>query len=175
MVTAKPSIKSRSGASIHIKPSVKYTITLTLLSACLSMSSAALAQERKIQRSALPPAVEKSLQAHLEGAKIKGFSTEKEGGKLYYEAALIVDGHTKDIQFDPQGNVTEVEEQVALDTLPAEVQSGLAAKAKQGRIFKVESLTKRGAIVAYEAQVARNGKHSEIQVGPKGETLAHAE
>jgi hypothetical protein len=40
-----------------------------------------------------------------------------------------------------------------------------------GKITKVESLTKQDKLVAYEAQVDKNGKRSEIQVGPKGERL----
>jgi hypothetical protein len=34
---------------------------------------------------------------------------------------------------------------------------------------------KRGSLVAYEAQVQTSGKHSENQVGPAGEPLAHEE
>jgi hypothetical protein len=39
----------------------------------------------------------------------------------------------------------------------------------------VESLTKHGTLVAYEAQVLNKGKKSEIQVGPDGKPLAHEE
>ncbi len=40
---------------------------------------------------------------------------------------------------------------------------------------KVESLTKSGKLVAYEAQVLTGKKHSEVQVGPDGQPLAHPE
>ena len=50
---------------------------------------------------------------------------------------------------------------------------GLSARARKGRLVKAESLTRQGRIVAYEAEVITGGKHSEIQVGPDGQKLAH--
>jgi hypothetical protein len=55
------------------------------------------------------------------------------------------------------------------------VKAGLQAKAGKGKIVKVESLTKKGKLVAYEAQVETNGKKSEVQVGPDGKSLDHEE
>ncbi len=143
--------------------------------ATLLVSTAVFGAERSIQRSDLPPAVEKALQQQLNGATIKGFTTEKENGKVVYEAELMVDGHTKDVQFDGSGNVQEVEEEVAFETLSPEVKAALTAKARSGAVRKVESLRKQDKLVAYEAQIDKTGKHSEIQVGPKGETLHHEE
>ena len=40
---------------------------------------------------------------------------------------------------------------------------------------KVESLTKNGKLVAYEAIVSTGTGKSEIQVGPEGKPLAHEE
>jgi hypothetical protein len=69
----------------------------------------------------------------------------------------------------------EVEEQVELDRLPADVKAGLTAKAGKGTIKKVESITKHDKLVAYEAQVMTDGKRSEVQVGPDGKPLDHEE
>jgi hypothetical protein len=55
------------------------------------------------------------------------------------------------------------------------VKAGLQAKAGEGKIVKVESLTKHDKIVAYEANVQSAGKTSEIQVGPDGQPLEHEE
>jgi uncharacterized membrane protein YkoI len=141
----------------------------------LSLSATLFAQEKKIQRSDLPPAVEKTVAAQSQGATIKGFSTEKENGQTYYEAEMSLSGHTKDVLIDPAGTVVEVEEQVALDSLPAAVKDGLQAKAGKGKILKVESLTKHDKLVAYEAKVQTDGKKSEIQVGADGKPLDHEE
>jgi len=137
--------------------------------------SAASAQEKKIKRSDLPPAVEKTVAAQSQGATIRGFSTEKENGQTLYELEMTVNGHSKDISMAPDGSIVEVEEQVALDSLSPEVKAGLQAKAGKGKILKVESLTKKDKLVAYEAQVDTNGKKSEVQVGPDGKPLDHEE
>src|SRR5215467_11218991 len=141
----------------------------------LSCATGSFAQEKKIKRGDLPPAVEKTVAAESAGATIKGFSMEKEKGETFYEAEMMVDGRSKDVLINASGLVVEVEEEVALDKLPAEVKAGLEAKAGKGRIGKVESLTKKGKLVAYEAHVVINGKKSEVQVGPDGKPLDHEE
>jgi hypothetical protein len=69
----------------------------------------------------------------------------------------------------------EVEEQVVVDSLSPAVRDGLQAKVANGKLVKVESLTKHGKLVAYEAQVVTDGKRSEVQIGPDGRPLDHEE
>ena len=142
---------------------------------CLLFASVALAQEKKIKRSDLPPAVEKTVTAQSAGATIRGFSTEKEKDQTLYEVEMTVNGHSKDISMTADGSIVEIEEQVALDSLSPEVKAGLQAKAGKGKILKVESLTKKDKLVAYEAKVDTDGKKSEVQVGPDGKPLDHEE
>lgn len=141
----------------------------------LVLAGVGLAQEKKIKRSELPPAVEKTVTEVSKDATVKGFSRETENGKTSYEVELVVSGHSKDVEIDPSGAVLEVEEEVAMDALPADVKAGLNATAAGGRILKVESLTKKGKLVAYEAKVESAGKKKEIQVGPDGKPLDHEE
>jgi hypothetical protein len=143
--------------------------------AALSLATITFAQEKKIARADLPPAVEKTVAAQSQGATIKGFSQEKEKGQTYYEAEMTVSGHSKDVLIDVNGAVVEVEEQVAFDSLPPAVKEGLQVKAGAGKILKVESLTKHDKLVAYEAKVETGGKKTEVQVGPDGKPLAHEE
>jgi hypothetical protein len=159
---------------MHVPHKILSALVVSLV-ACLLFAGAAFSQEKKIKRSDLPPAVEKTVAAQSQGATIRGFSEEKEKGQTFYEAELNVKGHSKDVLIDAQGMVVEVEEQVALEQLPADVKSGLAAKAGSGKITKVESITKHDKLVAYEAQVRTNGKRSEVQVGPDGKPLDHEE
>lgn len=128
-----------------------------------------------IQRSDLPPAVEKTVAAEAARATVKGFAREVENGLTYYEAEFVVDGHTRDVLMDSQGNVVEIEEQVPFDKLPATVRRALEARAGSGTIESVESLTKKGKLVAYEALVVTNGNRTEVQVGPDGTTLDREE
>jgi uncharacterized membrane protein YkoI len=150
----------------------KISITIT---AIFFGAGIAAAQEKKIKRSELPPAVEKTVAAESSGATILGFSQEKENGQTFYEAEMKVNGHTKDILIDTTGAIVEVEEEVALGALSPEVKAGLTARTGQGKILKVETIKKHDKLLAYEAQITTNGKKSEVQVGPDGKPLDHEE
>jgi hypothetical protein len=147
---------------------------VTFLTALL-IATTSIAQEKKIKRSALPPSVEATVAAQSSGATIKGFTEEKEKGETFYEAEMLVNGRSKDILIDVNGAVVEVEQEVAMGGLPADVRAGLTAKAANAKITKIETITKKGRLVAYEAQLLRDGKKSELQVGPHGKPLDHEE
>ncbi len=146
-----------------------------LMAVVLVFALAASAQEKKIKKSDLPAAVQKTADEQSKVATVKGYNSEVEDGKTIYEVELTVNGHSRDVSISPAGEVVELEEEVTLDSLPVEVRDGLQKKAGAGKITKVESLTKKGKLVAYEAQVRTNGKKSEVQVGPDGKPLAHPE
>ncbi len=133
------------------------------------------AAEKKIKRSDLPPAVEKTVAAQGVDATIRGFSEETENGQTFYEAEMTVNGHSRDVLMNAGGVLVEVEEQVAMDSLPTGVQDALHAKAGKGKIVTVESIIKHDKLVAYEAAVLTKGKRSEVQVDPLGKNLSHEE
>src|SRR5437588_12970835 len=99
--------------------------------------SVANAQEKKLTRKQLPPAVEKTVAKESEGATVKGFATEVEKGQRLYEAELIVNGRHKDISMNRQGVIVEVEEEVPFDSLPATVQDALKQAAGSATIGTV--------------------------------------
>jgi hypothetical protein len=158
-------------------PYKKIVVTASILFFALPVffSGLLVAQEKRIQKTDLPSAVQKTADEQSKGATVKGYNKEVENGKVEYEVELLVNGHSKDVSMDEQGNVLEVEEEVGLPSLPAEIREGLQRKAGKGTIRKVESLTKHGSLVAYEAQVITAGKRTEIQVGPDGKPLDHKE
>jgi uncharacterized membrane protein YkoI len=141
----------------------------------LSLIPHSYGAEKKISQSELPAVVQKTAQEQSKGTTIKGYSKDTENGQLEYEIEMTVDGHSKDVSIAPDGRVLEVEEQVQLNSLPANVQLALKTKAGKGEITKVESIVKSGKLVAYEARVKADGEHREIQVGPEGKALSHAE
>lgn len=148
-------------------------IVITILALCCAVS--AFSQEKKLKKSDLPAAVQKAADEQSKGATVRGYGQETENGKVAYEVQLTVNGHSKDVTMDPAGNVLEIEEEVDMKSLPAEVRAGLEKQAGKATVGKVESLTKHGSLVAYEAQVRDGKKRSEIQVGPNGKPLDHKE
>lgn len=151
----------------------KLMAAVLALASCVALGASA--QERRLKKSDLPPAVQRAVEKESKGATIRGYSSETEQGQLQYEVDMTVRGHSRDVAFAPDGSVLEVEEEVAIDSLPAAVQEGLHKKTGAGTITRVESITKHGTLVAYEAQVLTGGKRSEVQVGPDGQPLTHKE
>ena len=147
----------------------------TVLVIALSLPAFALAREKKIQRAELPPAVEKTVAAESRGATVQGFSQETVHGETYYEAEMMVSGHSKEVLIDKGGAIVEVEEQIAIESVPSKVKGSFQSKAGSGRIRKVERITKRGKLVGYEAKVILKGKLREIEVGPDGNALGPEE
>ncbi|HEV2276071.1 MAG TPA: hypothetical protein VGR96_18005 [Acidobacteriaceae bacterium] len=147
-------------------------LSMAVLGLCLAGLASA---EKQVNKSDLPGPVQKTAEEQSRGYAVRGYSVDKEDGKLEYEVEMTSAGHTRDVTIAPDGQLMEVEEQVAMGALPADVRSGLESKAGNGKITKIESLRKHGTIVAYEAQVMTAGKHSEVQVGPDGKALDHEE
>ena len=154
-------------AHIGLKASVLFVIMVA--------GASLLSQEqttKKISASALPRAVRKAAAEQRKGATVLGYSKETEKGKTYYEVEMKRDGLSENIVMDSTGGVTEIEKEVPTDSLAPAVRDGLQKAAGEGKIVKVETLTKHGNLVAYEAQVRKGSKISEVQVGPDGGTLA---
>jgi len=132
-------------------------------------------QEKHIKKSDLPPAVQKTTAQQSVGATVRGYTQEMENGRLEYEIEMTVNGRSKDVSIDPTGNVLETEEGVTLGELPQPVRAALQKKAGAAKIEKIESITKQGKLVAYEAHILAGAQKSELQVGPGGEQLDHEE
>jgi hypothetical protein len=127
--------------------------------------------EHSVKMKDLPAAVQQTVREQSRGAKIRGLSVETENGVTNYEVELQVNGHGRDVLIDPSGAVVSVEEQVALASLPAEVRAAIVRSAGRGRVVIVESISKGGAVEAYEAHVRRGRRTVEIKVGPDGHLI----
>ena len=128
------------------------------------------ASDRPVKLKDLPPAVQRTVQDQSKGATIRGLSKEAEHGRTIYEVEMTVNGHGKDVSMDASGTVIEVEEEVALGSIPAAARAAIEKAAAGGKIAKVEKVT-RGERIAYEAALRKDGKRSEVRVGAEGQTL----
>lgn len=140
-------------------------------SSLLAVNIAAQEMEKRITMNQLPAVVRAAVKEHSRGAKIRGLAKETAGGENFYEVELIVEGHHKDIIFDAKGNVVTIEEQVTLESLPAEVKAEIQKQAGKSRIISIESVTEHGAIAYYEAHLRNRGKAREIKVKPNGKLI----
>jgi uncharacterized membrane protein YkoI len=133
-------------------------------------ASLCIAGETKVKMESLPPAVQAAVKQQSVGAIIKGLSKETEKGKTTYEAELTVNGHGKDISFDATGKVVSVEEEVAIDSIPAAARDAINKAIGTGKLTRVEQVTENGK-TSYEAAIKRGLKTTEFIVDATGKKV----
>ncbi len=141
-----------------------------LISVAVVLSVAALGAEKKVKMQDLPPAVQAAVKEQTKTSTLVGLTREVEDGKTMYEAETKVNGHGRDISFDSTGAVVSVEEEVALDSIPAAAKAAIEKQAAGGKVTKVETVTK-GRDVCYEAVIAKKGKSAEFSVDAAGKPV----
>lgn len=145
-------------------------IILTAICSLTITVGLASAGEKKVNIKDLPPAVQKSIQAETANAAITGIARDVEDGKTIYEVEMKLNGHGRSLDLDTQGKVLSMEEEVALDSLPAPAKTAIGKLAAGGRVTKVEKVTVAGK-TSYEAALTVKGKKSEVMVGEDGAVL----
>jgi uncharacterized membrane protein YkoI len=130
---------------------------------------AASGVEKKVELKDLPPAVQKAVAEQTRNAELKGLSKETEHGVTSYEIETVANGRHRDVSVDARGNLTTIEEETPIDSIPAAAKAAIQKKVATGKITMVESVTKGGAVAFYEAQyTTKAGKKTEVAVNPDG-------
>jgi hypothetical protein len=146
--------------------------SLTVLLAIVALGSSAMAQERKgkgLQLKDLPAAVQKTVQANLNGGDIKNIAKEKEDGVEQYEVETVLNGKARDFDVDSKGALLVVEEQTAIDVIPAAAKAGILKKVGDGKLGTIETFSKPGQPMMYEASYSdKKGKKHEALVKADG-------
>jgi uncharacterized membrane protein YkoI len=142
----------------------------TTIVVVIGMASVCFAGETKVKMESLPAAVQAAVKQASAGATIKGLSKETEKGKTTYEAELSVNGHGKDVSFDATGKVVSVEEEVAIDSIPAAARDAIKKQAGTNKIARLEKVT-ADSKTFYEAGIKRGLKTTEFKVDADGKVV----
>jgi uncharacterized membrane protein YkoI len=154
---------------LRIKITTSFLLSLSLL---LVVSTRAQDSEIPVKMKDLPQAVQKTVREQSQGATIRGFAKKLKDGQTFYEVELRVKGHSKDVLMDPAGAVVEIEEEIALASLPPVVKTAIENHAGKGKIMLVESIRKNAAVEAYEAQIKSGRTISEVKVSSDGQLIS---
>lgn len=127
---------------------VTFAISLVTLSAT--------AQEKKITAKQVPAAVIAAFKSSYPSATIRGYAQEKEDGKTFYEVESLEGTMHRDVLYNPDGTVAEVEESIAASDLPADAQQAIKQKYPRAVITLAEKTTV-GDTIGYEVSL-RNGR-----------------
>jgi uncharacterized membrane protein YkoI len=120
------------------------------------LSISGVAQEKKITASQVPAAVIAAFKSSYPKATIRGYAEEKEDGKTLYEIESLDDSTRRDVLYNIDGTVAEVEESIAATDLPADALQAIKQKYPRAVIVLAEKTT-AGDTVGYEVSL-RNGK-----------------
>jgi len=148
---------------------ISFLIVISLI--CVS-NAGAQRKETFVNKKDLPSAVRTTVQKQSETGRLRGLVKEEENGQVFYEAEIKVNGHTRDVLIDQNGQVVEIEEEINSASLPPIVKTSIEQNAKKWKVGKVESITKNGEIVAYEAHLRNGNQLKEIKVGTDGKLIS---
>ena len=119
----------------------------------------------------LPAAALNQAKIEARDATIRSCVKDKEDGKLTYEVETLKDGKSRDIVLDASGTVLEVEQEIDANSLPPAVSGAIAKAANGGKVGKIESVTRGGAIASYETTIMKSGHRHEVAFDPQGATV----
>jgi ABC-type glycerol-3-phosphate transport system substrate-binding protein len=139
---------------------------IVVLAFCIGAS----AQEKKITKKDVPQAVISAFEKAYPKAKVKGYSTETEEGKTYFEVESTVGKMTLDISYLADGTAAEIEEGVAARELPDAVKVAVKTDYPKGKITKAEKKTV-GTTVTYELKVTTGKTSAGVEIDPSGKIM----
>jgi hypothetical protein len=123
----------------------------TIWVAVVGLVGAALAAEKSLQLKDLPPVVQKTIQDTLKGGEVKNISKETEKGVTQFEVESMVNGKHRDFNVDTKGTLLVVEEVTSIDAIPAAAKAAILKTVGTGKLGMVETVSKPGKNVLYEA------------------------
>ncbi len=112
----------------------------------------------------LPMAVKAAAEKYL---GVEGdFEAEKEieDGVAYYEVEVEKDGMEKEIKVTEEGELVEMEEEIKIDQIPADILSMVKKKYPDSEIKEAENIQS----FYYEIELTKDGKEIELLISPSG-------
>src|SRR6267378_1635562 len=104
-------------------------VRASLIATAVSLLSfSAAAQEKKITAKQVPAAVIAAFKTSYPHATIRGYAQEKENGKVFYEIESVEGTTHRDVLYNADGTVAEIEESIAATELPADAQQAIKQK-----------------------------------------------
>jgi hypothetical protein len=146
--------------------SMNQTIKISLALASLT----GLAAAAGLKLADLPAPVQRTVQDTLKGGEIKNISKEVEKGVTQYEVETMLNGKHRDFDVDSKGTLIDVEDEVALDGIPAPAKAAITKKVSNGKLGMVEVVSHPGKKdLLYEAAyTTKEGKKREVLVTAAG-------
>ena len=148
----------------------KKTILILPLLGFWLFTTNANAQHKKYTAKDMPSAVIETFNKMYPKASAIGYDIEKENGTKFYEIESKEGDIRRDLQFNEDGSISEIEEQINISDLPDKVVSAIGANYPKGTIAKAEKVTK-GTDILYEVVVKIGKKKHEVRLNTNGDII----
>ena len=133
------------------------------------MIAATISLVLALQLADLPAAVRTTVEATLNGGRITHIRKEKEDGVEQYEIETVLNGKARGFNVDTKGTLLVIEEEAAIDAIPAAAKTLILNVVADGTLRRIEALTRPGQPTMYEAAYTdRKGKKHEVLVASDG-------
>ena len=106
-------------------------------------------------------------------AVVRNILEEVKDGTTYYEIESMDGNQRRDLLYFADGNVYEIEESWEISRLPQVVATALNSKFPQGKLQKVERITRAGTI-QYEVLLEDGEDNLEVLLDSKGTIISQA-
>jgi hypothetical protein len=141
-------------------------ILLILFSFIFALS--VIAEEKTISKNQVPSAVLDSFTKAYPNATVKRYAKEIENGKTYYEIESREGTISRDLLFEPDGKIAEIEESVPYDSLPPALKDTISSKYGKSAFVRAEKVTHPGKPLTYGVVLKVNGKKREMVFNSDG-------
>jgi len=136
----------------------------------LGLPAMAQEKEKKITAKEVPAVVIENFKRAYPKAIIRGYASEMENGKQYYEIESQERTTRRDVLYNPDGTVAEVEESIDPNSLPPAAL--LAIKQKYPRaVITLAEKTMAGDKVTYEVSAREGRKRFTMEFDSDGKVL----
>lgn len=125
---------------------------------------------KEVKLEDVPPAAQATIQSQTSGGTIEEITCEKKDDKHYYKVEYKKDGREFELQVDDDGKVLEMEEILAMESLPPAVQETVKAESAGGEIKELALETEDGKTF-YEVEFEKDGKEHEVKIAEDGTVL----
>jgi ABC-type transport system substrate-binding protein len=144
---------------------------IALIVAAVSLSSfSAVAQEKKITAKDVPAAVITAFKNSYPNATIRGYAREKEQGKVFYEIESREGVMSRDVLYNADGTVAEIEESMAATDLPADAQQAIKQKYPKA-VIRLAEKTTAGDKITYEVSLRQGMKRMSMEFDANGKVI----
>ncbi len=128
------------------------------------------AQHRKYTANDMPDAVITAFNKTYPNATALGYDIENENGGKFYEIESKDGDIRRDLLYNADGSIFEIEEVMNISDLPAQVVSSVAMNYPKGTITKAERVTK-GSDTLYEVVVKTGKRKREVRLNGSGDII----